>query len=100
MNLTNEFHTIRVWAAEKGIFQQSSIHRQLDKLEEEHNELKQAVMFNNKEEIFDAIGDMCVVLTNLAELAGMPIEQCINGAYEVIKNRTGKMIGGTFVKDK
>lgn len=28
------------------------------------------------------------------------LESCTNSAYEVIASRTGKMIGGTFVKDK
>jgi len=39
------------------------------------------------------------VLTNLAELVGVPIEECIEAAYNEIKNRTGKMINGTFKKD-
>ena len=47
----------------------------------------------------DGIGDCVVVLTNLAELAGTSIEDCIDLAYEEIKNRTGKMSNGTFKKD-
>ena len=47
----------------------------------------------------DAIGDMVVVLTNLAELGGTSIEQCIDAAYAEIKNRKGKMVNGTFVKN-
>ena len=42
---------------------------------------------------------MVVVLTNLAELRNVKIEDCINSAYDVIKNRTGKIINGTFVKN-
>jgi hypothetical protein len=42
---------------------------------------------------------MVVVLTNLSELLDMPIEECMESAYEVINKRTGKMINGTFVKD-
>ena len=51
------------------------------------------------EEIKDGIGDMVVVLTNLAELSGLTIEECIESAYEVISKRQGKMINGTFVKN-
>ena len=51
-------------------------------------------------EIIDAIGDMVVVLTNLAAIEGLQIEGCIDTAYNVIKKRTGKMINGTFVKDE
>ena len=43
---------------------------------------------------------MVVVLTNLAELIGTPIEECIARAYDVIANRTGKMVNGTFKKDE
>jgi hypothetical protein len=42
---------------------------------------------------------MVVVLTNLAELLDMPIEECVESAWNVISKRTGKMINGTFVKD-
>ena len=52
------------------------------------------------EEIIDGIGDAVVVLTNLAELVGVPIEECIQQAYNVISKRKGKMINGTFVKDE
>ena len=49
--------------------------------------------------MIDGIGDCVVVLTNLAELIGTPIEQCIDAAYNEIKDRTGKMDNGTFKKD-
>ena len=51
------------------------------------------------EEIVDAIGDMVVVLTNLAHLEGVRIEHCIESAYNVIKHRNGSMKRGTFVKE-
>jgi NTP pyrophosphatase (non-canonical NTP hydrolase) len=54
---------------------------------------------SDKVETKDAIGDMVVVLTNLAHLEGFTIEECIEAAYEEISKRTGKMINGTFVKD-
>jgi hypothetical protein len=41
---------------------------------------------------------MVVVLTNLAVLEGMQIENCIDSAYNEIARRKGKMINGTFVK--
>ena len=69
------------------------------KLMEEAGELGRALLKDNVEEQIDAIGDMVVVLTNLSELIDVPIEECIESAYEVISQRTGKMINGTFVKD-
>ena len=41
---------------------------------------------------------MVVVLTNLAALEGLKIEECVISAYDVIKSRQGKMENGTFVK--
>ena len=70
------------------------------KLQEEAGELAKALLKNDQPEIVDAIGDMVVVLTNLAHLQGYDIEYCIDEAYKVIAARTGKMINGTFVKDE
>jgi NTP pyrophosphatase (non-canonical NTP hydrolase) len=65
---------------------------------EEAGELAQGLLKKDGYEIKDAIGDMVVVLTNLAALEGMQIENCIDSAYSEIKSRKGKMTNGTFVK--
>jgi NTP pyrophosphatase (non-canonical NTP hydrolase) len=99
MKLENEFQPIREWAAEKGILAQSTIKKQFEKLMEEVEETRTAIKNENLEELKDGIGDCVVVLTNMAALAGMTIEDCINSAYEVISKRKGKMINGKFVKE-
>jgi len=93
------FDLIRDWAATRGLYQQGNPHTQYVKLQEEAGELAKALLKNDQPEIVDAIGDMVVVLTNLAHLQGYDIEYCIDEAYKVIAARTGKMINGTFVKD-
>ena len=93
------FDLIRDWAATRGLYQQGNSHTQYVKLQEEAGELAKALLKNDQPEIVDAIGDMVVVLTNLAHLQGYDIEYCIDEAYKVIATRTGKMINGTFVKD-
>ena len=98
VNLTNYFPLIRDWAQERGIYDQGNSHTQYVKLMEEAGELAEALLKNDKYEIKDAIGDMVVVLTNLAVLEGMQIESCIESAYQEIANRKGKMENGTFVK--
>jgi len=100
MKLTNEFQPIRNWAEQKGIFKSGDTKTQLIKLMEEVGELSNATIRSNREEVKDAIGDCVVVLTNLAELHHMSIESCVNEAYEVIKNRSGKMVNGSFRKDE
>jgi NTP pyrophosphatase (non-canonical NTP hydrolase) len=99
MNLTNEFQSIRDWASERGIYEKGDPKTQFLKLQEEVGELAKAILKNDDVEIVDAIGDCVVVLTNLSELTGYKIEDCINSAYEVIAKRKGSMINGTFVKD-
>ena len=99
IKLTNEFQHIRDWAKTKGIYEKGDCKTQFIKLQEESGELAKSILKNDKEEFIDAIGDCVVVLTNLAELGGVKIEDCINSAYSVIAKRTGKMENGTFVKD-
>ena len=100
MKLTNEFESIREWAENKGIYAKGDAKTQFVKLSEEMGELAMSILKNDPEEFMDAIGDCVVVLTNLAHLNGVKIEDCINGSYDVIAKRTGKMVNGTFVKDK
>jgi NTP pyrophosphatase (non-canonical NTP hydrolase) len=92
------YDLIRIWADEKGIYNKGDSKTQYIKLMEEAGELAQAILKNDESEVIDAIGDMVVVLTNLAALRGHKIETCISSAYNVIKSRQGKMINGTFVK--
>ena len=94
------FDLIRTWAAERGIYDSGHKHTQYVKLQEEAGELAKALLEDDKPEIQDAIGDIVVVLTNLAHLEGLSIEECIDSAYQEIAARTGKMINGTFVKDE
>jgi len=97
---SERFDLIRDWAATRGLYDEGDSHTQYVKLQEEAGELAKALLQDDKPEIVDAIGDMVVVLTNLAHLQGYDIEYCIDEAYKVIATRTGKMINGTFVKDK
>ena len=93
------FNLIRYWASERGLYEKGNTHTQYVKLQEEAGELAKALLENNHDEINDAIGDMVVVLTNLAHIHGTDIEACIAQAYNEIKSRKGKMINGTFVKE-
>ena len=95
----NIFDNIRSWAKKRGLYKKGDTKTQYIKLQEETGELAKAILNKDKGEIVDAIGDIVVVLTNLAHLEGVNIEHCIGEAYAVIANRTGEMVNGTFVKD-
>ena len=73
----NIFDLIRQWAEDKGIYKSGDARTQYVKLMEEAGELAQAILKNDEPEVIDAIGDMVVVLTNLAKLRGHNIEDCI-----------------------
>jgi len=100
MQTDNRFQLIRDWAGERGLYTKGDKKTQFCKLMEEAGELGRAILKEDQPEIIDAIGDMVVVLTNMAHLSGTTIEECIDTAYEVISKRTGKMVNGTFVKDE
>ena len=93
------FDLIREWANERGLYKNGDTKTQALKLVEEVGETCRAILKEDYEEVTDGIGDCVVVLTNLAELHGTSIEDCIEQAYHEIKNRTGKMVNGTYKKD-
>jgi len=94
------FPKIREWAKERGIFDKGDAKTQYVKLMEEAGEVARAILKNDTPEIKDGIGDMVVVLTNLAHLSGLTIEECIESAYDVISKREGAMVNGSFVKNE
>ncbi|AYP29666.1 DNA binding protein [Streptococcus phage SW18] len=48
----------------------------------------------------DAIGDSIVTLVVLCLQLGYDVEECLKIAYNNIKDRQGKMVNGTFVKEE
>jgi len=94
----SQFDLIREWAEDRGLYENGDTKTQALKLVEEVGETCRAILKEDHEEVTDGIGDCVVVLTNLAELHGVSIEECIEAAYKEIKNRKGKMANGTYVK--
>lgn len=88
------------WAKERNLIKLGNAPKQLIKLSEEVGELGSAFLKNEYTEIKDAIGDIQIVLMILSEQLGIDYNQCLNDAYNVIKDRKGKTINGTFVKDE
>ena len=50
-------------------------------------------------DISDDIGDMIVVLINIAERNNLTLQDCLLKAWEDIKDRKGKMVDGVFIKE-
>lgn len=87
------------WATQKHILENGTPIAQAGKTIEEVDELVQAIIKDDKEEIVDALGDILVTIIIQAEMQGLSLVHCLNSAYNVISKRTGKMVNGQFVKD-
>jgi NTP pyrophosphatase (non-canonical NTP hydrolase) len=98
MNIQETTKLIEQWAIDRNLHT-ADPNKQMLKLVEEFGELGQGMAKGNGELIIDSIGDMYVVMTILSMQLGLNIEDCINIAYNEIKDRKGKMINGVFVKE-
>lgn len=89
---------IEQWAKDRGLDTQDP-KIQLSKLMEESGELARSILKNDKIEQIDAIGDITVVLIVLSLQLGLDYKECVKSAYNVIKDRRGKLVNGVFTKE-
>ena len=87
------------WGKEKNIVKKENSYKQFCKVVEEVAEVGTALNNKDKEELIDAIGDSTVTLILLAAQNNLDFKNCLEVAYNVIKDRTGKTENGVFVKD-
>ena len=73
---------------------------QIKKLKEEVEELEDAHAANDFTGEVDAVGDITVVLIGYCLQRGLSFEGCLAYAYEEIKDRTGHVKDGVFVKNE
>jgi NTP pyrophosphatase (non-canonical NTP hydrolase) len=92
-------NNILKWAEPKGLLNPQIAPQQFMKLVEEVGELSNAILKDDKAEQIDALGDIQVVLIILAEQLGFDLDTCLECAYNEIKNRKGKTINGSFIKE-
>jgi len=88
---------VKQWHYDRNLIEGSTDKAQMNKLYEEVKELNESVYYNKSP--IDDIGDIMVVLINIAERNGLTLEQCLKHAYNDIKDRKGKMVDGVFVKE-
>lgn len=91
---------VKQWAAERNIIVGSDSKTQVLKLMSEVGELADNINKKaDREQIKDDIGDCLVVLTIIATQRGVSLKECIDHAYDEIKNRRGVMLDGAFIKE-
>lgn len=85
------------WHHDRNLIKGSTDKDQFHKLIQECGELSDNLCKGR--DIRDDIGDIMVVLINIAERNNLSIEECLNVAYDDIKDRKGMMVDGVFVKE-
>lgn len=106
---------VKQWGLDRGITGpngKGTLLGQLSKTQEELTETRDAAVKMDQHEpgspcaidayceLEDGLGDTCVTLILAAEMAGLDFQECLQAAYDEIAGRTGKMVGGQFIKDK
>ena len=95
--LNSLLNNIRKWHCDRNLIDGSTDAAQFKKLQEEVNELKSSI--EQKTDVSDDIGDIIVVLVNIATRNNLSIRSCLQRAWNDIKDRKGKMVDGIFVKE-
>jgi NTP pyrophosphatase (non-canonical NTP hydrolase) len=94
-----ELDVIR-WSEARKIIPNSTPLAQSIKAVEEINELVDALREGNKFDAIDAVGDTVVCLINVCALMDVNLVDCLEAAYNQIKDRRGYMNAeGIFVKE-
>ena len=89
---------IKMWHHDRNLIEGATDKDQFAKLIQEAGELSDNICKGN--DIKDDIGDMMVVLINIAERNGITMSECLRVAYNDIKDRKGTMVDGVFIKEE
>jgi|TARA_B100001094_G_scaffold331126_1_gene398446 NTP pyrophosphatase (non-canonical NTP hydrolase) len=88
---------VEQWHVDRNLIDGANDKDQVLKLLQEMGELSDNVCKGN--DIRDDLGDMMVVMINIMKRNNITMEECLQVAYDDIKDRKGKMIDGIFVKE-
>lgn len=103
-SITDLIAKINHWADERNL-KQADPKIQWMRITEEVGEIRDVLLkptkFNEPQTALkDAIGDTLVTIIVLAHQLDLDVTECLNIAYREIRDRKGKMINGTFVKEE
>ena len=107
MNFKEWNEATNEWFKEKGIYEKGNLLAQFEKLQEEVGELGESLtaktkgiqhftdsrgrIQNTEDATIDSLGDCMVVIKGICEMAKVDMLDCMNHAYNCIKDRKGKM---------
>lgn len=89
------------WSKARKIIPNSTPQAQFLKAVSEMGELADAVNKRDHPALKDAVGDTLVCLINMCALLDIKVTDCLELAYDEIKNRRGTLLpSGVFVKEE
>jgi NTP pyrophosphatase (non-canonical NTP hydrolase) len=97
-NINRLIAQVERWHEDRNLIDGATDKDQVCKLIQEVGELSDNVC--KERDVADDIGDIMVVLINIAKRNGLPLEHCLAVAYADIKDRKGKMVDGIFIKEE
>ena len=95
--ITNLVEQVEQWHWDRNLIDGATDKDQVLKLIQEVGELSDNVC--KGQDIRDDVGDIMVVLINIMVRNQITLEECLQVAYDDIKNRKGRMVDGIFVKE-
>lgn len=91
---------IEQWAGARNLIEGSDTKNQMLKLTEEVGEIAAAIARGNAAGVIDGIGDVYVVITIMCKQLGIELEDAAEAAWHEIKDRTGRMCDGVWIKNE
>ena len=97
VDLIKNLYKIQQWHKDRNLIEGSDDKSQFAKLIQECGELSDSIC--KGKDVKDDIGDIIVVLINIAARNNVTIDECVQVAYDDIKDRRGVMKDGVFIKE-
>ena len=95
----NLINNVGKWADAKDLLKPENATKQMLKVVEELGETASALAKGQPDELKDGIGDTFVTLIILANQCGFTPNECLEAAWNEIKDRKGKTENGVFIKE-
>ena len=96
-DMSDLIYDVCTWHHNRNLIEGSTDKDQFLKLLQECGELSDSIC--KGKDIADDIGDILVVLINIAERNNLTLHECLMVAWEDIKDRKGRMVNGVFIKE-
>lgn len=98
--MTDLILKVEQWARDKDLLKKENSQAQMCKVMEELGETASALLKGDRVKLVDGIGDTLVTLIIFASQNGLALEECLQAAWDEIKDRKGNNVDGIFIKSE